>query len=275
MKSVRAKKYLGQHFLRDEDIAYRIAETMSGSPLPILEVGPGMGVLTKYLLRMGRQVKVAEIDTESVSYLKAHYPSLEGDIIEGDFLQMDLSLIFDGEPFAVIGNYPYNISSQIFFKILEYKEHIPLCSGMLQKEVAERLASPPGSKDYGILSVFLQAWYDVKYLFTVGREVFLPPPKVQSGVIILRRNGRKELGCDEKMFRRVVKTAFNQRRKTMRNSLRSLLGTDYPDYADPVFNKRPEQLSVEDFITLTLRLTPHILSQQSAETQGSKTRSDL
>lgn len=275
MKSVRAKKYLGQHFLRDEDIAYRIAETMSGSPLPILEVGPGMGVLTKYLLRMGRQVKVAEIDTESVSYLKAHYPSLEGDIIEGDFLQMDLSLIFDGEPFAVIGNYPYNISSQIFFKILEYKEHIPLCSGMLQKEVAERLASPPGSKDYGILSVFLQAWYDVEYLFTVGREVFLPPPKVQSGVIILRRNGRKELGCDEKMFRRVVKTAFNQRRKTMRNSLRSLLGTDYPDYADPVFNKRPEQLSVEDFITLTLRLTPHILSQQSAETQGSKTRSDL
>ncbi|KGL50612.1 16S rRNA methyltransferase [Porphyromonas canoris] len=275
MKSVRAKKYLGQHFLRDEDIAYRIAETMSGSPLPILEVGPGMGVLTKYLLRMGRQVKVAEIDTESVSYLKTHYPSLEGDIIEGDFLQMDLSLIFDGESFAVIGNYPYNISSQIFFKILEHKEYIPLCSGMLQKEVAERLASPPGSKDYGILSVFLQAWYDVEYLFTVGREVFLPPPKVQSGVIILRRNGRKELGCDEKMFRRVVKTAFNQRRKTMRNSLRPLLGTDYPDYADPVFNKRPEQLSVEDFITLTLRLTPHILSQQSAETQGSKTCSDL
>ncbi|MDO4790004.1 MAG: 16S rRNA (adenine(1518)-N(6)/adenine(1519)-N(6))-dimethyltransferase RsmA [Porphyromonas sp.] len=275
MKTVRAKKYLGQHFLRDEDVAYRIASTMSGSELPILEVGPGMGVLTKFLLQMDRPLKVAEIDTESVSYLKVHYPLLSNNIIEGDFLQMDLSLVFDRKPFAVIGNYPYNISSQIFFKILEYKEYIPLCSGMLQKEVAERLASPPGSKDYGILSVFLQAWYDVKYLFTVGREVFLPPPKVQSGVIILRRNGRTSLGCDEKMFRRVVKTAFNQRRKTMRNSLRPLLGPDYPHYSDPIFNKRPEQLGVEDFITLTLRLTPYILSLQGAESQGNKTCSDL
>lgn len=256
---------MGQHFLRDEEIAYRIAQTISQSTLPILEVGPGMGVLTKYLQAFERPLKVAEIDTESVHYLQTFFPSLGKNIIEGDFLKMDLTKVFDGEPFAVIGNYPYNISSQIFFHILEYKELVPLCGGMLQREVARRLASGPGSRDYGILSVLLQAWYDVEYLFTVGPEAFVPPPKVHSGVIVLKRNERRELGCDEKLFKRVIKTAFNQRRKTMRNSLKALLGKEYPHFSEEIFSKRPEQLAVEEFIELTNRLQPYVERLESVQ----------
>ena len=194
---------------------------------------------------------------ESVNYLNQNFPDLKGRIIAEDFLKLDLSKIFPGE-FCVIGNYPYNISSQIFFKVLDYKDQIPCCSGMLQKEVAERLAAGPGSKTYGILSVLLQAWYDVEYLFTVSEKVFDPPPKVKSAVLKMTRNDRKELGCDEKLFKTVVKTSFNQRRKTLRNSMKPLLGKDCPDYALPIFDKRPEQLSVEQFVELTLISQKHL-----------------
>ncbi len=253
MKPVHAKKALGQHFLRDERIAERIAQILPGQGLPVVEVGPGMGVLTKYLLEEHRTVKVIELDTESVEYLKVAFPDLKQDIINGDFLRVDLSTLFGaGRPFMVIGNYPYNISSQIFFKILEYKDLIPVAGGMLQKEVASRLASPPGSKEYGILSVLLQAWYDVEYLFTVEPGVFTPPPKVKSGVIRITRNGRTKLGCDEQLFRSVVKTTFNQRRKTIRNSIKPLLGTaNLPDSVDRLMAMRPEQMGVEDFVILT------------------------
>lgn len=262
MRLVKPKKSLGQHFLKDLEIARRIAGTLDVYlGMPVLEIGPGMGVLTQFLLEKKHDLTVVELDGESVAYLEANFPELEGRILEADFLKLDLNGLFGGRPFCVIGNYPYNISSQIFFKVLEFKDRIPCCSGMIQKEVAERLASAPGKKAYGIISVLLQAWYDIEYLFTVSETVFNPPPKVKSAVIRLTRNGRKELGCDEKLFKSVVKTSFNQRRKTLRNSMKPLLGKDFPDYALPVFDKRPEQLSVEDFIELT-RLTAAYLATQ-------------
>ena len=251
MRLVKPKKALGQHFLKDLRIARRIADTLEDyKALPVLEIGPGMGVLTRFLLEAGHDLTVVELDGESVDFLRRHFPELEGRILAEDFLRLDLGRIFPGE-FCVIGNYPYNISSQIFFKVLDYKDRVPCCSGMLQKEVAERLAAGPGSKTYGILSVLLQAWYDIEYLFTVGEEVFDPPPKVKSAVWRMTRNDRRELGCDERLFKTVVKTSFNQRRKTLRNSMRPLLGKDFPDYGLPVFDKRPEQLSVEQFVELT------------------------
>lgn len=251
MRLVKPKKALGQHFLKDLRIARRIADTLEDyKALPVLEIGPGMGVLTRFLLEAWHDLTVVELDGESVDFLRRHFPELEGRILAEDFLRLDLGRIFPGE-FCVIGNYPYNISSQIFFKVLDYKDRVPCCSGMLQKEVAERLAAGPGSKTYGILSVLLQAWYDIEYLFTVGEEVFDPPPKVKSAVLRMTRNDRRELGCDERLFKTVVKTSFNQRRKTLRNSMRPLLGKDFPDYGLPVFDKRPEQLSVEQFVELT------------------------
>lgn len=256
--NVRPKKSLGQHFLRDEHIASEIAATISAeslseenrrlSDLPILEIGPGTGVLTKYLMATGREVKAVELDSESVAYLHAEFPELT--VIEGDFLKLDLAEIYPG-PFALIGNYPYNISSQIFFKVLDNVDRIPVVSGMLQKEVAERICSRPGSKVYGILSVLLQAWYDCEYLFDVSPHVFSPPPKVTSGVLRLIRNSRKELGCDAVAFKRVVKTAFGQRRKTLRNSLASLIQPGSPALSSRFMPERPERLSVDDFIELT------------------------
>lgn len=255
MQKVKPKKVLGQHFLTDLSIAGRIAATLDGfKGEPVLEIGPGMGVLTRFLLDEGHDVKVVEIDTESVEYLTANFPDLKGRIIEGDFLKMDLADVMGGKPFCVIGNYPYNISSQIFFKVLDYRDLIPCCSGMLQKEVAERLAASPGSKVYGILSVLLQAWYDVEYLFTVDEHVFNPPPKVKSGVIRCTRNGVTDLGCDEKLFKTIVKTTFGQRRKTLRNSIRGLLPPGAALGDDPVWGARPEQLSVAQFIDLTNRV---------------------
>lgn len=252
MKSVKPKKSLGQHFLKDLSIAKAIADTVDTFPnLPILEVGPGMGVLTQFLMPKNRQLKVVELDYESVDYLRHQYPQLEDDIIEDDFLKMHLEHLFDGAPFVLTGNYPYNISSQIFFKMLEHKEQIPCCTGMIQREVAQRMAAGPGSKTYGILSVLIQAWYHVEYLFTVDENVFAPPPKVKSAVIRLTRNEVQELGCDQELFRQVVKTTFNQRRKTLRNSIKPILGSDCPFLSDAFFNKRPEQLSVQDFIQLT------------------------
>ena len=295
---VRAKKALGQHFLTDQSIAMRIVDALQGTD--VLEVGPGMGVLTQYLLKNpsvilseaknlkiveidkeeAKNLKVVEIDKESVVYLKKHFPALGEGLIEGDFLKMDLSGLFPG-PFSIIGNFPYNISSQIFFKIIDNRDLVPEVVCMIQKEVAQRIAEKPGTKTYGILSVFLQAWYDIEYLFTVGPGAFNPPPKVQSAVIRLTRNSRTSLGCDEKLFRTVVKTAFGQRRKTLRNSLKPLLANrnlqspncqpqspdcqPLPPYcqpeqsegslaSDPIFDLRPERLSVEDFIALTLRL---------------------
>ena len=269
MKSVRPKKQLGQHFLTDQDIARRIADTVDACPaLPILEVGPGMGVLTQYLLPKGRPVKVVEIDTESVAYLKENMPQLGENILGDDFLRMPLDQVFGGQPFVLTGNYPYNISSQIFFRMLEYRDLIPCCTGMIQREVAQRMAAGPGSRTYGILSVLLQAWYSVEYLFTVDEHVFCPPPKVKSAVIRLTRNEVSSLPCNEVLFRRVVKTTFNQRRKTLRNNIRPLLAQidneqrekglqpkDHTEWlAQELFQKRPEQLIVQDFISLTLSL---------------------
>lgn len=259
MTLVRAKKHLGQHFLKDLQIARRIATSVEDfSHLPILEVGPGMGVLTQYLMELYNEVRVVEVDWDSVAYLRERYPSLESHIYEQDFLQMDLKALFEGKPLVLIGNYPYNISSQIFFKMLDNKDIIPCCAGMIQKEVAERMASKPGCKSYGILSVLMQAWYDIEYLFTVDASVFNPPPKVQSAVIRLVRNQTTDLGCDPVLFKRVVKTAFNQRRKTMRNSLKSILVQGCPVVDQEIFNLRPEQLSVAQFIELTQLLTPYI-----------------
>ena len=259
MQQVKAKKALGQHFLTDLSIAQRIAASLEPRrDLPVLEIGPGMGVLTQFLLQQGSDTRVIEIDAESVAYLREHFPTLEGRIIEGDFLKIPIEDYLPGdEPFALIGNYPYNISSQIFFRLLDYRERIPCCAGMLQREVAKRLTSPPGNKDYGILSVLLQAWYDVEYLFTVDEHVFNPPPKVKSGVIRLLRNERTDLGVPEALFKQVVKTGFNQRRKTLRNSLKGLFGADYAGFDHPLFSKRPEQLGVEEFITLTRLLQEH------------------
>ena len=255
MGLVKPKKFLGQHFLRDLGIASDIADTVDTCPeLPILEVGPGMGVLTQFLMKKEREVKVVELDFESVAYLKENFAALEGHIIEDDFLKLKLENIFDGKPFVLTGNYPYNISSQIFFKMLDYKDIIPCCTGMIQKEVAERIAAGPGSKTYGILSVLIQAWYKVEYLFTVHEHVFNPPPKVKSAVIRMTRNETTDLGCDEKLFKLIVKTTFNQRRKTLRNSIASILDKSHQLSADPIFNKRPEQLSVQEFVDLTNRV---------------------
>lgn len=252
MHSVKPKKFLGQHFLKDLKIARAIADTVDTCPdIPVLEVGPGMGVLTQYLMQKERPLKVVELDGESVTYLQQHFPALQEGIIAQDFLRLSLDRLFDGRPFVLTGNYPYNISSQIFFKMLEYKELIPCCTGMIQKEVAERIAAQPGSKTYGILSVLIQAWYDVEYLFTVPESVFNPPPKVKSAVIRMTRNKVEELGCDEKLFRQVVKATFGLRRKTLRNSVKSIVGKECPLLATEIMNNRPEQLSVADFIRLT------------------------
>lgn len=252
MQQVKAKKALGQHFLTSLDIAQRIADTLTEyKGMPVIEVGPGMGVLTEPLLQCGHQLKVVELDTESVSYLQQRFPQLQPDIIADDFLKLNLHQVYGDRPFCIIGNYPYNISSQIFFKVLDYKDQVRCCSGMLQREVAQRIASKPGTKAYGILSVLLQAWYDIEYLFTVDEDVFNPPPKVKSGVIKLVRNNVTTLGCDERLFRTVVKTAFGQRRKMLRGSLKAMFPKDSPLLQQPVFTKRPEQLSVADFIQLT------------------------
>lgn len=255
MKKVTPKKHLGQHFLTDLNIAKRIADTVDTCPdLPVLEVGPGMGVLTQYLMEKPRPVKVVEIDRESVAYLHENFPGLAGNIIGEDFLRMDLAAVFDGGRFVLTGNYPYDISSQIFFKMLEYKDIIPCCTGMIQREVAQRIASAPGTKAYGILSVMIQAWYDVEYLFTVNEDVFNPPPKVKSAVIRMTRNNVVSIGCDDRLFGRVVKTVFNQRRKMLRVSLRQMFsGCEVsPEFfLRDIMTKRPEQLTVEQFAELT------------------------
>lgn len=260
MQQVKPKKALGQHFLTDLSIARRIASTLDEyRGLPVIEVGPGMGVLTRFLIEAGHDVKVVEIDGESVGYLKSEFPELQGRIIERDFLKLDLNeLVPDGGKFCVIGNYPYNISSQIFFHVLDYKDRVACCSGMLQREVAERLAAPPGTKSRGILSVLLQAWFEVDYLFTVDEKVFNPPPKVKSGVIKMVRNGVSDLGCDSRLFKTVVKTAFGQRRKTLRNSLKPITppGAAQQVAGSGLLQLRPEQLTVEQFTELTRLLSP-------------------
>jgi len=259
MKSVKPKKFLGQHFLKDLEVARQIADTVDACPsIPVLEVGPGMGVLTQFLEKKNRPLKVVEVDFESISYLHEHFPELDDDIIEEDFLRMDLHKLFQGGSFVLTGNYPYNISSQIFFKMLDNKDIIPCCTGMIQKEVAERIAASPGNKAYGILSVLIQAWYHVEYLFTVNENVFNPPPKVKSAVIRMMRNETTELGCNEKLFKQIVKVTFNQRRKTLRNSIKPLLGEKSPLVADAIFDKRPEQLSVQAFIELTNMVEKYI-----------------
>ena len=270
MKQVRPKKNLGQHFLTDLNIAKQIADTVDACPdIPVLEIGPGMGVLTQYLVPKPREVKVVEIDRESVAYLREHFDkeapsnlSLEGEahmvnsdwIISADFLRMDLSKVFNGRQFVLTGNYPYDISSQIFFKMLDNKDLIPCCTGMIQREVAQRMASQPGNKQYGILAVLIQAWYDVEYLFTVDENVFNPPPKVKSAVIRMTRNHVNELGCDENLFKRLVKTVFNQRRKMLRVSLRQMFTQGKPRegfYEQEIMTMRPEQLTIPQFVELT------------------------
>ena len=282
MKQVRPKKNLGQHFLTDLSIAKAIADTVDACPeLPVLEVGPGMGVMTQFLVEKPRPLKVVEIDRESVAYLKERFSIKSGErenegarereypqdksrplvppslrsfgIISADFLQMDLHTVFDGQPFVLTGNYPYDISSQIFFKMLDNKELIPCCTGMIQREVAQRIASEPGTKAYGILSVLIQAWYNVEYLFTVDEHVFNPPPKVKSAVIRLTRNEVMDLGCDERLFKRLVKTVFNQRRKMLRVSLKQMLPADSSFFTlhSSLLTKRPEQLSIPQFVELT------------------------
>jgi len=269
MKQVRPKKNLGQHFLTDLNIAKRIADTVDEpfAELPVLEVGPGMGVMTQYLVEKPRPLKGVEIDRESVQFLNEHFPRLRENILGGDFLRMDLREVFDGKPFVLTGNYPYDISSQIFFHMLDFKDLIPCCTGMIQHEVALRIASQPGSKQYGILSVMIQAWYDVEYLFTVEPGVFNPPPKVQSAVIRMTRNSVTNLGCDEQLFRRVVKAVFNQRRKMLRVSLRQLFNGDHPAspsfFENPMMTRRPEQLSIPEFVSLT-NLVAEQLSTGSA-----------
>lgn len=250
---VRPKKALGQHFLVDLNIARNIVEALDKSHQLVIEVGAGMGVLTQYLIKEQlEKLQVVEIDTESVCYLKKKFPMLDGHLISGDFLKTkidELAVSNNASDVAVIGNFPYNISSQIFFQILKYRDLVSESVGMIQKEVAERIASAPGNKTYGILSVLLQAWYDIDYLFTVNENVFNPPPKVKSAVIRLKRNSVKKLDCDEKLFVNIVKQSFNQRRKTLRNSLRSLIPAEV--IGNEIFNKRPEQLSVKEFVELT------------------------
>lgn len=256
---VQAKKHLGQHFLTDESVAERIGDTLSYSGYRhVLEIGPGMGVLTKYLLKKDTDLHVIEIDTESVAYLKEHYPALEGKIHEKDFLKYDISEIFGQDQFAIIGNFPYNISTQIVFKMLELREYIPEFAGMFQKEVAQRICEKEGNKTYGILSVLVQAFYEAEYLFTVPPSVFNPPPKVDSGVLRFTRKEDFSLPVDEKIFFRVVKTAFQQRRKTLRNSLKIF---DLPENIkeDTIFDLRPEQLSTARFIELTQKIQPYAI----------------
>lgn len=255
MRTVKPKKNLGQHFLTDLNIAKAIADTVDSCPnIPVLEVGPGMGVLTQYLMPKSRELKVVEIDSESVAYLHEKYPELRQNIVGEDFLKMDLNNLFNGRQFVLTGNYPYDISSQIFFKMLDNKDLIPCCTGMIQREVALRIASAPGSKSYGILSVLIQAWYDVEYLFTVDENVFNPPPKVKSAVIRMTRNDVTDLGCDWTLFRRVVKTVFNQRRKMLRVSLKQIF-KDVQAHADfftqEMMTLRPEQLTIKQFVELT------------------------
>lgn len=248
MQFVKAKKHLGQHFLKNEEIAERIANSLTvNNPGYILEIGPGMGVLTKYFLNTPN-FYASEIDTESIEYLKKNYPKISDRILDLDFLKLDLKSKFDNSV-SVIGNFPYNISSQILFHIIDHKDQVPEIVGMFQKEVAERICNGPGTKEYGILSVLLQTWYDCSYLFTVGENEFNPPPKVKSGVIRCVRNSVKALPCDEKLYKTVIKTGFNQRRKTLRNSLKSICNGIEP--TDSIFTKRPEQLGVQEFIELT------------------------
>lgn len=257
---VRPKKSLGQHFLKDKGVAQRIVNSLSGNQWIALEIGPGMGVLTEYLLqRTDIDLYAIEIDRDSVPYLQQHFPTLTPHLLEGDFLQLDLGTLFN-EPFSVIGNFPYNISSQIFFKVLENRNRIPELVGMVQKEVAERIAEKPGCKTYGILSVLIQAFYDVEYLFTVHENVFVPPPKVKSAVIRFIRNDVQKLDCDEKLFTKVVKTTFNQRRKTIRNSLKPLVGAEVLP-AHTFLDLRPERLSVADFVELTNFVEPFVANR--------------
>ncbi|MDQ6528743.1 16S rRNA (adenine(1518)-N(6)/adenine(1519)-N(6))-dimethyltransferase RsmA [Flavobacterium sp. LHD-85] len=254
MEKVKAKKHLGQHFLKDESVAKAIADTLTLKGYDeVLEIGPGMGVLTKYLLEKPITTHVIEIDTESVAYLDAHYPKLKDKIISQDFLKYNINEVYQNKQFAIIGNFPYNISSQIVFRTLELRDQIPEFSGMFQKEVAERICEKKGSKTYGILSVLAQAFYDTEYLFTVNENVFIPPPKVKSGVMRMTRKEDYSLPCSEKLFFTVVKTAFQQRRKTLRNSLKTLNLSDNLR-EDTIFDKRPEQLSVDEFIELTLKI---------------------
>ena len=277
MKQVRPKKKLGQHFLTDLSIARAIADTVDAYPdIPVLEIGPGMGVMTQFLVEKPRQLKVVEIDRESVAYLKSspQFSILNSQfsIIEGDFLRMDLREAFDGRQFVLTGNYPYDISSQIFFKMLDNKDLIPCCTGMIQREVAERIASAPGNKSYGILSVLIQAWYDVEYLFTVDEHVFNPPPKVKSAVIRMTRNDVRQLGCDEQLFKKVVKTVFGQRRKMLRVSLRQMVPAEssiYTDYAD-FLTRRPEQLTVAQFVELTNIVERGERSEERGERSASR-----
>lgn len=272
MKQVRPKKNLGQHFLTDLNVAKAIADTVDACPeIPVLEVGPGMGVLTQYLTQKERPVKVVEIDRESVEYLNEAYPMLRDNILGEDFLRMDLSKIFEGRQFVLTGNYPYDISSQIFFKMLDNRDLIPCCTGMIQREVALRMASQPGNKQYGILSVLIQAWYDVEYLFTVDEHVFNPPPKVKSAVIRMTRNSVEKLGCDEALFKRVVKTVFNQRRKMLRVSLRQIFGgLDSKDsfFANEIMTKRPEQLTIEQFVDLTNLVDSKMKTLDTNDSEG-------
>ena len=255
MKQVRPKKNLGQHFLTDLSIAKRIADTVDEpyANLPVLEVGPGMGVMTQYLVEKPRPLKVVEIDRESVAYLNENFPKLRENILGADFLRMDLNEVFGGQQFVLTGNYPYDISSQIFFKMLDNRDLIPCCTGMIQHEVAVRMAAKPGNKQYGILSVLIQAWYNVEYLFTVEPSVFNPPPKVQSAVIRMTRNEVQHLGCDEQLYKRVVKTVFNQRRKMLRVSLKQLLTENALAVIaqSPFATLRPEQLTIAQFVELT------------------------
>ena len=252
MSKVKAKKHLGQHFLTDKNIAGKIVDSLLDKTRLVLEIGPGMGVLTEFLYdRFGKDLYLTEIDTESVEYLKEHFPQLSQNISETDFLKEDLGRRFP-EPFSIIGNFPYNISSQIFFKILDNRDKVPQVVGMIQKEVAERIATAPGSKTYGILSVLLQAFYDIEYLFTVNENVFSPPPKVKSAVIRLTRNNREKLNCDEKLFFRVVKATFLHRRKTIRNTIKVIPHDIEATAGHEFMSKRPEQLSVEQFEELTL-----------------------
>ena len=254
---VKPKKHLGQHFLRDQTIAEQIANTLTGQGYDqVLEIGPGTGVLTQYLLQKDYETFVVELDQESVVYLEKHFPKLHQHIIPAAFLKWDASSYLGDKPYAVIGNYPYNISSQIVFKVIENRHQIPEMSGMFQKEVAERIAAPPGKKDYGILSVLTQAYYDAEYLFTVSEHVFDPPPKVKSGVIRLTRKAEQTLDCDEKLFKQVVKAAFNQRRKTLRNALKRLT-LPLDGISAEVLQKRAEQLHWQDFVNITQILQKH------------------
>lgn len=253
MNSVKAKKHLGQHFLKDEEIALRIVEAgLKDNALPLLEIGPGTGVLTKHLIER-EGFYCADVDTESIEYLKKHYPAQQDKVLYADFLRMDLDKLFPGH-FSIIGNFPYNISSQIMFRVLDLRHQVDTVVGMFQKEVAERIAEKPGTKTYGILSVFLQAYYDIEYLFTVEPGSFNPPPKVRSAVIRLRRNKTEKLDCNEELFRQIVKAGFNQRRKMLRNSLRSFV-KDESLFTHRFFTLRPERMSVDDFVELTKMIT--------------------